>query len=209
MKTFIWIGAVIIILVGLMVWGVRGSSVDTNFDVGKISPTDNVKGNASSTVTVIEYSDFQCPACRSYYPILRQLMVEFGDEVAFVFRHFPLTTIHANAEFAARASEAAGKQGKFWEMHDLLFEKQDEWARVADVQTLFVSYANLLGISEEQFKSDWVSNEVKDLVRSQRVHSIKIGLQGTPSFFVNGVQIQNPSSIEQFRSIIQTALQGN
>ncbi|OHB15425.1 MAG: hypothetical protein A2431_04075 [Candidatus Zambryskibacteria bacterium RIFOXYC1_FULL_39_10] len=209
MKTFIWIGAIIIILVGLMIWGVKGSSIDTNFEVGKVSPVDNVKGNASSTVTVIEYSDFQCPACRTYYSVMRQMMAEFGGEVAFVYRHFPLNGIHANAELAARAAQAAGKQGKFWEMHDLLFEKQDEWAKVANVQTLFESYANLLGISIEQFRVDWTSGEVKDFVKSQRVHSIQIGLQGTPTFFVNSEKIQNPSSAEQFRSIIQAALQGN
>ena len=209
MKTFIWIGGVIIILVGLMIWGVKGSSIDTNFEVGKVSPVDNVKGSASSTVTVIEYSDFQCPACRTYYPIMRQMMVEFGGEVAFVYRHFPLNGIHPNAEFAARAAQAAGKQGKFWEMHDLLFEKQDEWAKVANVQTLFESYANLLGISVEQFRVDWTSAEIKDFVKSQREHSIQIGLQGTPTFFVNGEKIQNPSSAEQLRSIIQAALQSN
>lgn len=209
MKTFIWIGAVIIILVGLMIWGVKGSSVGATFDVGKVSPIDNVKGNASSTVTVIEYSDFQCPACRTYYSVMRQMMAEFGGEVAFVYRHFPLNGIHANAELAARAAQAAGKQGKFWEMHDLLFEKQDEWAKTENVQSLFESYAELLGISVEQFKTDWTSGEVKDFVKSQRVGAIKLGLQGTPTFFVNGKQIQNPSSVEQFRSIIQAALRGN
>ncbi|MCL5795177.1 MAG: DsbA family protein, partial [Patescibacteria group bacterium] len=110
---------------------------------------------------------------------------------------------------AARAAQAAGKQGKFWEMHDLLFEKQDEWAKTENVQSLFESYAELLGISVEQFKTDWTSGEVKDFVKSQRVGAIKLGLQGTPTFFVNGKQIQNPSSVEQFRSIIQAALRGN
>lgn len=209
MKTFIWIGGIILILVGLMIWLVGSSSADSSFEVGAISPTDNVKGNASSTVMVIEYSDFQCPACRTYYSVMRQMMVEFGGEVAFVYRHFPLNGIHANAEFAARAAEAARKQGKFWEMHDLLFEKQDEWASASNVQSFFESYATLLGISVEQFRNDWNSQDVKDFVKSQRIHAIKLGLQGTPTFFINGKQIQNPGSVEQFRSIIQTALQGN
>jgi len=207
MKTFIWIGGIIVVLIALMVWGVRGTSVSTSFDVGTISQGDNVKGNASSTVVLIEYSDFQCPACRTYYGVTRQIMAEFGGDIALVYRYFPLTGLHANAEFAARAAEAAGKQDKFWEMHDLLFEKQDEWSKTANVQPLFESYANLLEISVEKFKSDFLSNEVKDFVRSQRVSAMKLGIQGTPTFFVNGEQIQNPNSVEVFRLIIQKALQ--
>lgn len=209
MKTFIWIGGIIVILIALMVWGVKGTSINTSFDVGLINPIDNVKGNTSSTVVIIEYSDFECPACRAYYLVARQLMAEFGGEIAFVYRHFPLTGIHANAEFAARAAQAAGKQGKFWEMHDLLFEKQDEWAKVANIQPLFENYATLLGISIEQFRADFTSQDVKDYVRVQRNNAIKLGLQGTPTFFVNGKQIPNPSSVEEFRLIIQKALQGN
>jgi len=207
MKTFIWIGGIMVVLIVLMIWGVKGASVNTSFEVGVVNPIDNVKGNASSSVIIIEYSDFQCSACRTYYSITRQLMAEFGGEIAFVYRHFPLTGIHANAEFAARVAQAAGKQGKFWEMHDLLFEKQDEWAKTANVEPLFESYATLLGISVEQFRVDWTSQDVKDFVRAQRAHAIKLGLQGTPSFFINGEQIKNPSSVEEFRSIIQKALQ--
>lgn len=200
-------GAIILVLIGLMFWGVKGTSnTSTVFEVGKISPLDNVEGNASSTVIIVEYSDFQCPACRSYYFVMKELMAEYGGQVAMVYRHFPLTGLHANAEFAARAAEAAGKQGKFWEMHDLLFEKQDEWAKVADVLPMFESYAKLLGISVDQFKTDWASGGVKDFVRAQRLNAVKLGLQGTPSFFINGKQIQNPSSVEAFRVIIKDAL---
>lgn len=207
MKSFIWIGGITVILVALMFWSVSGSSgIKPPFELGVIHPLDNIKGNASSSVVVMEYSDFQCSACRTYYPIMRELTTEFGERVAFVFRHFPLTGIHANAEFTARAAQAADKQGKFWEMHDLLFEKQDEWAKVVDVEPMFESYATLLDISVEQFKIDWRSKEVKDFVRAQKAHAIKSGLQGTPTFFINGKQIQNPNSVEAFRAIITDAL---
>lgn len=207
MKNFIWIGGIVIILVALMFWGVSSSSsINPPFELGVVHPLDNVKGNASSTVVVIEYSDFECSACKTYYPIVREMMTEFGDKAAFVYRNFPLNEIHANAELAARAAQAAGKQGKFWEMHNLLFEKQDEWAKAANIGPMFESYAKLLGISVEQFKIDFVSKEVKDFVRAQRAYSIKIGLQGTPSFFVNGKQIQNPKSADEFRFIIKDAL---
>ena len=207
MKNFIWIGAVVIILISLMFWGVSGgNTIKPPFEVGVVHPLDHVSGNASSSVVVIEYSDFQCPACRTYYPITKQLIAEFGNEIAFVYRHFPLVQIHPNAQLAAQAAEAAAKQGKFWQMHDLLFEKQNEWANVASPKSLFESYAILTGISVEQFKTDITSQEVINFVRAERTNAIKLRLQGTPTFFVNGKQIQNPASVDAFRVIIKDAI---
>ena len=208
MKNFIWIGGIIIILVALMTWGVKGSvTIDPPFELGVIHPLDNIKGNTEAKVVVMEYSDFQCPACRSYYFLTKQLMAEFEDDIVFVYRHFPLISIHTNAEFAARAAEAAGKQGKFWEMHDLLFEKQNEWAKVADLEPILVNYATLIGLNIEQFKLDWRSKEIKNLVSAQRIHAVKSGLQGTPTFFLAGKKINNPVSIDDFRAVIKKALE--
>lgn len=208
MKIFIWTGIIVVALVVLLFWSVKStSSINPPLELGAIHSLDHVKGNASSTVVVMEYSDFECPACRIYYAVIKELAVEFGDDVAFVYRHFPLIGIHANAEFAARAAEAAGKQDKFWEMHDLLFEKQGEWSGSADFRQFFQSYATLLGISVEQFEADFVSSEVKDFVKAQRIHAIKSGLQGTPTFFINGQKIENPNSVEAFRTLIKEALQ--
>ena len=206
MKNFIWIGGIVIVLIALMFWGVKSTDIKPPFELGVIHPLDNIKGKIDSKIVVMEYSDFECSACKTYYPIMRELTAEFGDRVAFVYRHFPLIGLHTNAEFAARAAEAAKKQGKFWEMHDLLFEKQNEWAKEANIGLMFESYAKLLGISVEQFKTDFASKEVKDFVKAQRIHAIKSGLQGTPTFFVNGKQIQNPTSVEAFRVIIKDAL---
>jgi protein-disulfide isomerase len=209
MKNFIWIGGIVIVLIVLMIWGVNGGAdIKPPFEVGAIHPLDNVKGNASSSVVVIEYSDFECPACKTYYLIMRQLITEFGDKAAFVYRYFPLVEIHANAELAAQAAQAAAKQGKFWEMHDLLFEKQNEWANAANIEPLFESYATLIGISAEQFKTDFTSKDVINFVKAERADAIKLGLQGTPSFFVNGKKIQNPASVDAFRAIIKDAING-
>jgi|SRR3989344_7176991 len=207
MKNFILVSVIVVLGVGFLFYiGNRGASIEPPFEVGVLHPLDHIKGVASSTVVVMEYSDFQCPACRSYYPVMRQVMTEFGDRITFVYRNFPLIGIHQNAEFAARAAEAASKQDKFWEMHDLLFEKQDEWAKAVNVSPVFESYATLLGLDLEQFRADWQSSEVKNLVKAERTHALKIGLQGTPTFFINGKQIQNPSSLEAFRLIIKSAL---
>ena len=206
MKNFILVSVIVVLGVGFLFYiGNRGASIEPPFEVGVLHPLDHIKGVASSTVVVMEYSDFQCPACRSYYPVMRQVMTEFGDRITFVYRNFPLIGIHQNAEFAARAAEAASKQDKFWEMHDLLFEKQDEWAKAVNVSPVFESYATLLGLDLEQFRADWQSSEVKNLVKAERTHALKIGLQGTPTFFINGKQIQNPSSLEAFRLIIKSA----
>lgn len=206
MKTTIGIVAVVIIGIILLFTLPNGSSIEPPFEAGVLHPLDNVKGNASSTVVLMEYADFECPACRSYYPMLREVFQEYGDRVQFVYRHFPLIGIHPNAEFAARASEAASKQGKFWEMHDLLFEKQNEWSKVADVSPIFESYATLLGLDVQKFKADWISKEVKDFVKAQRVHSLKSGLQATPTFFLKGEQIKNPNSAQEFRILLNGAL---
>ena len=206
MTKYIWIGVIIVALIGLIFLGKAGASVEPPFEAGILHPMDNVRGNLESSVVVMEYSDFQCPACKTYYPVTRQLMTEFEDRVIFVYRHFPLTNVHSNAEFAARAAEAAGRQGKFWEMHDLLFEKQGEWSTVSDVVPMFETYATLLGISVDRFDSDLGSSEVKNFVKAQKAHAIKSGLQGTPTFFVNGQQIENPTSVDQFRTIINNAL---
>jgi protein-disulfide isomerase len=205
-KTFIWIGLILIVAFLLMMSGRGGPKMDIPFEVGVLHPLDNTKGNLEASVVVMEYSDFQCPACRSYYPMVRQLITEFEDRAIFVFRHFPLLSIHPNAEFAARAAEAAGQQDRFWEMHDILYEKQNEWARVANVTPLFESYATLLALDLEKFKTDFSSDTVKDFVRAQRIHAVQSGLQGTPSFFVDGEQIRNPGSYDEFRSIILQAL---
>lgn len=205
-KTFIYIGGLVLI-VGAMIYLSDGvEMIEPPLQVGVIHPLDNIKGVASSTVVLMEYSDFQCPACRSYYPILREVMAEYGDKITFVYRHFPLISIHPNAEFAARAAEAAHKQGKFWEMHDLLFEKQNEWAKVANVAPIFESYATLLGLSVDQFKADYISDEVKKLVRAHRVHATKSGLSSTPTFFLNGQKIENPTSVYAFKQLIQAEL---
>lgn len=197
-----FLGLVLIVVLAVVSLFVFAPEAKYKFEKDALHPLDNIKGNRDSKVILIEYSDFECPACRTYYPVLREIYTEFGDRIAFVYRHFPLTSIHANADFAARAAEAAGKQDKFWEMHDLLFQKQAEWSKVADIVPVFRNYAALVGLDVEQFERDFNSREVKDFVSSQKAHATSLGLPGTPTFVLNGEVIDNPSSLEQFRSII-------
>jgi protein-disulfide isomerase len=207
MKTIIWIVGIFVVAVGLLfALSGGGAELTPAMEVDKVHPLDYVKGSASSTVVIMEYSDFQCPACRSYLPLVRQVTQEYGNRIAFVYRHFPLTGIHFNAELAARAAEAARKQGKFWEMHDILFEKQLEWEKESDVVKHFDNYAGLIGISVEQFKIDFNSDEVKNFVRGEMAHGRELGINATPTFYINGQKITNPRSIEEFRAAINQYL---
>jgi protein-disulfide isomerase len=207
MKTLYWIAGIFVVAVGLIfIFSGSSASINPPLELNKVNPLDHVEGNASSSVVIIEYGDFQCPACRSYYPIVKQMAQEFSSQAAFVFRHYPLTSIHLNAEFGARAAEAAARQGKFWEMHNLLYEKQDEWSTKADFMPLFDSYAELVGIDKAKFDADFNSKEVKDFVRAERNYGNSIGIQGTPTFYINGKKIENPTSAEAFRLLINQAL---
>lgn len=167
--------------------------------------SDWVRGNKEAKVVLTEYSDFQCPACASYHGIVKQLHNDFGDRMAIIYRHFPLRQIHANAEIAALSAEAAGKQGKFWEMHDMIFENQKKWETEKNAKEIFIRYSLELGLNLEQFKKDIDSKEVKNKVETDYQSGVKIGVNHTPTFFVNSVEIQNPRSYEEFKNIIINA----
>ena len=181
---------------------------------GKNSPDNTVtditggwtKGNKDAKITLVEYSDFQCPACATYQTMTKQLFSEFQNDIAFTYRHFPLRTIHKNADLAAQAAEAAGLQGKFWEMHDIIFENQTEWAGNKDPMNNFIKYAQALEINIEQFKTDINSKTVKEKVEKDYQDSISLGLNSTPTFFLNGEKLQNPANYDEFKTLIQAAI---
>lgn len=163
----------------------------------------HLKGNENANVVLTEYSDLQCPACGAYYPLVKQIVEDFGDKISFEYRHFPLRSIHANAEAAAIATEAAGLQGKFWEMHDILFERQKEWSGKRG-KDIFNVYAKEIGLDVLKFENDMKFNEIiKNKVNSDYKSGIDLGVGGTPTFFLNGEKVQNPRSYEEFRSVIQ------
>lgn len=172
----------------------------------KVTESDRVKGSREARVALIEYSDFQCPACKAYYPVLKQLIDEFGDKVTFVYRNFPLRQIHQNAQLASQAAEAAGKQDKFWEMHDLIFENQEEWSKSANPKEIFAEYADGLNLDVERFKTDLDSQEVKDKVDNDYRTGTELNINGTPAFFLNNDKLPNPQGFEDFKNIIQKAI---
>jgi protein-disulfide isomerase len=132
---------------------------------------------------MVEYADFECPHCGAAYPIVKALERDLHDVLAVVMRHFPLTTVHPHAQFAAEAAEAAGAQGRFWEMHDLLFENQDR----LDPPDL-AEYASMLGLDTERFAYDLATHRHAAKVRDDFMSGVRSGVSGTPTFFINGRQ---------------------
>lgn len=157
-----------------------------------VSEADHVKGASEASVTLVEYSDFQCPACKAFQPVLEDVLATYGDQVRLVYRHFPLYTIHPNAEAAAIASEAAANQGKFWEMHNLLFDRQADWETLPNPQDLFVAYAELLGLNTEQFRADLTNSATRDRVRLDVNSGNAANISATPTLYLNGTVLTFP-----------------
>ncbi len=167
-----------------------------------ITPEDWILGNRNAEVTLVEYSDFQCPACRAYTPIVEELSKLYKQNIRIVYRHFPLTTIHRNAFSASVAAESAGIQGKFWEMHDMLFDKQSDWSSSTDVENVFKTYAKELNLDMDKFTLDYNSETATNRVQANMDSGIKLKINSTPTFFLNGVKVENLTGLEAFRNLI-------
>lgn len=218
-KTTVWfiVGFVLLATVGLIVLGVMygtGSSspAATNFvatTAPSITATDWTMGSSTAPVTLIEYGDYQCPACGEYYPIVKQLLAAEGSNVYFVFRNFPLYSVHPDAQIAAQAAEAAGLQGKYWQMYDLLYTNQATWSSAAPadaVSQYFNGYASQLGLNVTKFDQDINSTQVTNKIQSDVAGGNAAAIDHTPTFFVNLKQIPNPNSYADFKSTIDQAV---
>lgn len=169
-----------------------------------VSDSDWFKGSKTATHTIVEYSDFQCPACSSYFPLLKRLVDEHPNDVRLVYRHFPLDQIHPNARAAAWAAEAAGLQGKFFEMHDALFNTQGNWSSDANPKIYFEDLAFSLGLDTVKFKADMESQVVKDKVNTAAASGASSGVNSTPTLFFDGKLISNPGSYEELVGLVTT-----
>lgn len=167
-----------------------------------VTAGDRVRGPITAPYTIVEYSDFQCPACSAYEPMLQRLIKENPEKVRLVYRHYPLRSIHANAQVAAQAAEAANVQGKFWEMHDVLFNTQSDWSAEKDPRAKFQEYARSLGLNVDQFKTDSNSKAVIDKIDADYDSGTRSGVQGTPTFFLNGKQITSPQTYEEISALV-------
>ncbi|MFU1857195.1 DsbA family protein [Sphingobacterium sp. NGMCC 1.201703] len=147
----------------------------------KVSDRDHIQGNSSADLTIVEYGDYQCPHCGAAHPILKEMMAELGSQIRFVFRNFPLSEMHEYARPAALAAEAAALQGKFWEMHDAIYDNQ------RSLSTRFLmDLAERLNLDVDQFKSDMQKESLEEKVEGDFESGMMSGVNGTPTFFVNG-----------------------
>lgn len=166
-------------------------------------------GPAAAPVTIVEFSDFQCPACKATQPLVEQVMAKYPEQVRLVYRHFPLSSIHPYAQLAAESAEVVAQlaedETKFWEMHDLLFERQETWAAATSadaVRDIFSQYAQELGIDSAAFSERIGSEEIKQRVLSDVADASSLGLNSTPSLFVNNQPVTAP----QLHAVVESIL---
>ncbi len=152
---------------------------------------DHIQGPADAPLTLLEYGDYECPYCGAAYPIVKQVQAQLGDRLRFVFRNFPITTSHPHAERAAEAAEAAASEGKFWEMHDLLYENQQ---RLEDAD--LHRYAEQLGLDVQAFAEDLANGAHMGRVREDFMSGVRSGVNGTPTFYVNGLRHDGDYQLE-------------
>jgi protein-disulfide isomerase len=181
-----------------------GAAATEQSSAAPVSSSDITFGPKDAKVTVIEYSDFQCPFCAQYAKWMTQLRQKYGDRAQFVFRNYPLSN-HQWATMAAKVAYAASLQGKFWEMHDLLYQKQPEWVESSDPRPLFESYAESLGLDMQQFRDDADAQSTLDFIKKQAAEGKAAGVSHTPWFVVDGKSVL-PRSLEQFEKVIDKAL---
>nr|WP_294862187.1 DsbA family protein [uncultured Fluviicola sp.] len=149
-----------------------------------VNDADHIQGNPDAEIEFVEYGDYQCPHCGRAYPIIKNLQEKLGDRMKFVFRNFPLEKIHPQAMQAAIVSEAAALQGKYWEMHDLIFENQKR------IRIDLDSYAERLGLDTEQFKQDILKPELQEKIKADFYGGMRSGVNATPSFYINGQKFE-------------------
>lgn len=204
LKKHFWkiVALVAIVLLGASIIYSKQSAEKANEGV---TAETHIKGNADASVVLVEYSDFQCPACAQFYPYVKEIMEEHQDNLRFEYRHFPLVNIHPHAVPAAQAAEAAGQQDKFWEMHDKLFENQNTWSRGGNPSAYFIQYAEELNLDMDAFRRHLDSSVLTDAINEDFEEARERGFTGTPTFTLNGEEMDF-ATFDEFQSQIEAAI---
>lgn len=197
------------VIVGIIAVVLIGGSIRYSSGVGEknnegITFSPHLKGNTDSSIKLVEYSDLQCPACAQMEPIVKDVLDQYGDQISFEYKHFPLP-MHSLAETASKAAEAAGQQDAFFEYHDLLFTNQQTWSVSPNAMAMFVQYAKELNLDLDQFKKQMNASLIKDKINSEKQEGLAAGVTGTPTFFLNG-QKMTFTTYDDFKAQIEAAL---
>jgi protein-disulfide isomerase len=190
------LGVIVVVFIGV---ATIGNKTNNNTASNAGAPTNHVEGDLTSKVTLVEYGDYECPVCESYFQTVQAVQQKYDSDMKFQFRNLPLSSIHPNAIAGARAAEAADLQGKFWQMHDTLYTEQnwEEWSTSSNPEPYFWVYASQLGLNVNKFKTDFASSEVNDRIQADLAAFAKTGEeQATPTFFLNGKYIPNNELVD-------------
>jgi protein-disulfide isomerase len=198
--------AMVVVLLFAYYFYTMSTKIDNAVSEITISKTDHIRGAQDGKVTLVVFGDFQCPACGAYEPMVQQVAKDNSTVLKVVFKNFPLTQIHQNALLGAKAAEAAGLQGKFWEMHDKLYEKQTEWSLGINARDIIMGYAKDLKLDTAKFSNDINSKDLEDKILAEEKEGLSLGVQGTPTFFLNGKKLENPQSLEAFDKVVREAV---
>jgi protein-disulfide isomerase len=169
-----------------------------------VSDQDHIQGNPDAQCTLVEYGDYECPHCGHAYSIVKRVQKHFGQKLRFVYRNFPLTQMHPYAEFAAETAEFAGSKGKFWEMHDALFQNQDSLGG-----PLYLKLAQQFGLPADELESALESHSFLDRIKSDFNGGVRSGVNGTPTFFINGQRHDGPFEYQDLVAAIDSAGAGD
>jgi protein-disulfide isomerase len=217
-KQFLAILALIVLVfVGIVVFsGNKSNGSGSGKSSSGTAPTQHIEGQGKDGITLVEYGDYQCPYCGQYFQIVQQVQAEYNQQLFFQFRNFPLTNLHPNAFAGARAAEAAGLQGKFWQMHDLLYEQNqayynggepaNSWIGASSPEPYFEADAQQLGLNVTQFKNDYASDTVNNLISADMAAGNKLGVDATPSFYLDGKAISVGESVSAFEKLINAEI---
>ncbi len=204
-RFLIIMAALVVVFFGVVIFSKNKEKV--NAPVDSAGGSNHIKGEGATGVTLVEFADFQCPTCGSFYPIVKALEKKYDKQITFQFRHFPLVQIHDNAMIAHRSAEAAAKQNKFWEMHDILYERQKIWSESSNAKLIMEDYASELGLNVDKFKTDFASSAVNDIITADTKLGQEAGVSGTPTFVINGKKLDDlPRDIDSFSKLIDQAI---
>jgi protein-disulfide isomerase len=200
---------IIIIFVGVFALGNQKNNSTSK-------PTEHIEGLGKDGVSLVEYGDYECPYCGQYYSIVKQVVQEYNNQITFQFRNFPLTSIHPHAYVGARAAEAAALQNKFWQMHDLLYEQNviytdsnetaSTWINTSNPLTDFDQYAKQLGLNVSKFNQDYNSDQVNNSISADLNAGNALGIDATPTFYLDGKQISPGETVSAFQTLINQAI---
>jgi len=164
------------------------------------------RGPENARITLVEFGDYQCPSCKAFHPVVQELLPRYPQQVRLEFHHYPLISIHPNSMAASLAVEAAGEQGRYWEMHDLVFELQDEWSKDPNAEPAFLAMATRLGLNQNAFMQAMRSPQLQDRILQDVIRAREGQVEAVPTFFIDGKRISVPLSITALVDIIEMHL---